>query len=76
MTNGNHEPEHKKKCPLLNDWCIGEACAWDTPVFRNMGGMRQMTNMCAIHAMLTIFSEINAKTQPPQPKIELPHLRG
>ena len=80
--NGNHEPEKeklKKKCPLLNDWCIGDACAFSTTLHRNTGGMRQETPMCSIHAALAILSEINQKTQLSQqkmPKIELPGLGG
>ena len=75
MTNGNHDPEkpRKKKCPLLNDWCIGDACALQAQLIRVQGGLQQKMEVCAFNATVMMLTEISVKLQqPPQQKIQLP----
>jgi len=72
---GNNGDERKKKCPFLNDWCIGEACAISTEMAQNTGGVLQKFTMCSFSALVMMISEINAKTPPPLPqKIQIPKL--
>lgn len=75
--SNNGEGKLRKKCPLLNDWCIGDACALSCELFRTVGGVRQGVSACSFNALVTMISEINAKTPLPQQKIQIPHiLRG
>lgn len=70
--NGGKEEVRKKKCPFLNDWCIGEACALHSELTKNVGGgIQRKIGLCAFNAMVIMLSEINQKTQPPQQKIQL-----
>ena len=76
---GKEEGQLRKKCPLLNDWCIGNACALSVALHRNINGVNQTTPACVFHGIITMLSEINQKTQPTPQKmqpIQLPHLRG
>ena len=73
--NGNSESEVKKKrCPFLNEYCIGDKCAIYTQLLQNVGGTQRTVGLCPISAFVLLISEINQKTQPPQQKIELPNL--
>ena len=78
MTNGNGQNEEKQKvkhCPLINEWCIEKRCALYSEMKRDMGGgLRQTFGMCAFNAVVLILSEISVKTQPQQPKIQLPDI--
>ena len=77
---GDNGPEIKvrtKRCPFLGEWCIEEACALSCQLFTNVGGVRRAVSACAFNALVAMISELNAKTQAPQQKIQLPHiLRG
>jgi len=66
--------DRKKKCPFMADWCIGDACALSVELVRNMGGLQQKFSICSFNALVQMISEVNAKTQPPQQKIQVPHL--
>ena len=71
------DKEVKKRCPFLKEWCIGDACAIRVELIRSAGGVQQKFTMCPFPATVIILGEINAKMQPPQQKIQLPHiLRG
>lgn len=65
--------QRKKRCPFLDQWCLGDACAIYTEGMRQVGGITQKTGVCGFNALGMILSEINAKTMPPQPqKITIP----
>ena len=70
MANGNGEVKKTKKCPFLGEWCIKEQCAIYTSMTKRMGGMQQTVGGCAYIAMITLLSEINAKTVEPQSNIK------
>lgn len=76
MANNEHKDteERLKKCPLLNEYCIKERCALWADMTRQAGGLQQKFGMCSFNAVVMILSEINAKTQPPQQKINIPNL--
>ena len=76
--NGKVEEEQKvKHCPLINEYCIKERCALYIVMRRMHAGLLQAFGMCAFNALVQMMSEMNAKTQPPQQKIQIPKiLRG
>jgi len=78
--NGHKEnEERKKKCPFLGEWCIGQNCALYAEVVKNVNGLMMKSGMCGFVSLGVLLSEINQKTQPPQPprqQIQLPNLRG
>lgn len=78
MVENNGDKEAKTKvCPFLNEYCITDRCALHTEITRNIGGLMQKSTLCGFNAIGLLLSEINAKTQPPQPRISMPHiLRG
>ena len=64
-------------CPFMNEQCIGDTCALNIKLARSAGGILQKYSSCAFPALVQMIGEINAKTQPPQQKIQLPNiLRG
>ena len=76
MSNGNGSndgvEERTKKCPLLGEWCIGEACALHTELTQNMGGLHRKMGLCSFNATIMMLSEMNQKLQTPPPRIQLP----
>ena len=74
MPDGNgHTVKKDKHCPFLNKLCIEEKCALYSELRRNAEGLQQKFGACAFNAVVLILSEINLKTQSPQPqKVQLP----
>lgn len=71
--NGGPKTEkRKKKCPFLNGWCIGNECEMMSQLSKNEGGLLKTFSLCSVKALVVMISELNAKTQPPQQKIQLP----
>ena len=57
----NHKGELKKKCPFLNEWCIGDACSLFIQVAQtsvNQLGISQLVQqgMCSLPALCMIMS--------------------
>ena len=75
--NGNEEEQKVKYCPIVKEYCIKERCVLYSEMMRVVGGVQQKFNMCVFAALLLVVSEMNAKAQAPQQKIQLPGiLRG
>ncbi len=76
--NGNGQKDELLKwCPILKEWCskdVLERCAFGTEMHMPSPMGVQRMKICGVHALMTMISQINAKTQPPQQKIQLPHL--
>lgn len=73
MSNSN-KPEGRqvKKCPFINDWCIGDECAIHSYIALSTPTGMQRKLVCSIEAILIIISEMNRKT--PQQHLEQPQI--
>jgi len=75
--------EKRKKCPFLNEWCIGAQCAQYVTVQRVNGatGIRQKTSLCSVNALGMMLGEIDNKLgallnrQSPDKKLYIPGTR-
>jgi len=71
----NHKDEVRKKCPFLDEWCIGDDCACFIQVAQtgvNQLGIQQTVQqgMCSLPALCMIMSSKQVPSQP----IKLPQL--
>jgi len=78
MSDNGSKEEVRKRCPFLNAWCIGDACALSTQMNQRVGGQSRQFASCAFTSLVLIMSELNTKAPMPKPqRIELPgHLRA
>ena len=75
--DGDGQKPKVKKCPILNEWCteeVKERCTFSAEMMQVVNGVPYRSNVCFKDAVVIMLSEINAKTQPPQQKIQLPGL--
>jgi hypothetical protein len=62
-----------KKCP----WGMEcEKCRLSIEMMSSMNGLQKKYMMCSLTAMVTILSELNAKTQVKQETLSIPRLYG
>ena len=67
MNDNGSKPE--KKCPLDK---VCDECLWSIEMMNY--ATQQKFSMCSIVATATMLSEINMKTQAPQPQLNIPNL--
>ena len=74
----NKEHKELKRCPFLNEECMGGECALYRGMTRTVGGLQQQFGECSFNAIVILLSEINKKTEAKQgPTILLPgDIRG
>ncbi len=65
--DGDKQGVNRKKCPLLKEWCIGDACEFSVEIRQNTRGLQPVkARTCLFIASFMMISEINMKTQAPQ----------
>jgi len=71
--------EKRKKCPFLNEWCIGAQCALYVTIQKMSQGMKQNISLCAVNALGMLLTSLDAKAgspkQEPSAKLHLPNER-
>jgi len=64
-----------KKCPFLDQPCIGDECALHLKLQQQVAGMGRVMEVCAIPALVLVMSG-RPPQAPPQQELKIPHLRG